>query len=118
MAETRETQQRGAQAVLWALWRIVACRVLLFLALLALVGSASARDDCDGVMAALVAAQNDVYTDLDTIGALEAAIAGPAWDPVLDGWMVPALGWANEDLIGDLNTASIATEQAHQAHCY
>lgn len=116
MAETRRTQQRGAYAVLAVFWLGLVGQVLLFLAMASFV--ASARDDCDGVMAALVAAQNDVYTDLDNIGALEAAIAAPAWDPVLDGWMVPALGWANEDLIGDLNTASIAAEQAHQAHCY
>lgn len=90
----------------------------LILSLLVLAAPSTARDDCDGVMSALIAAQSDVYTDLDNIGALEQAIAAPAWDPVLDGWMVPALGWANEDLIGDLNAASIAAEQAHQAHCY
>ncbi len=75
-------------------------------------------DDCQNVMAMLVAAQRDAELDMENIDALEAAIDAPSWDPVADGWMIDALGWALDDLIGDLNSAAIAEEAAHTAHCY
>lgn len=87
--------------------------VLLLLALLA-----PAPDECDGVMAALAAARQSVEFSIDAVNGLEAAIASPTWDPVGDGWMIPALDGALADLIGDLNAAALAEEAAHAAHCY
>lgn len=75
-------------------------------------------DDCDGVMSALSAAQRDAWDAADVVDALDAAINAPGWDAGADGWMVGALDAAVDDLIGALNTASIAEERAHQAHCY
>lgn len=78
----------------------------------------ASTDDCDGVMAALSAAQHDAWDAADVVDALDAAINAPGWDPGADGWMVGALDVAVDDLIGALNAASIAEERAHQAHCY
>lgn len=75
-------------------------------------------DDCDGVMAALSAAQHDAWDAADVVDSLEGAINAPGWDAGADGWMVGALDAAVDDLIGALNTASIAEERAHAAHCY
>lgn len=80
-------------------------------------GSGS-QDDCDGVMSALSAAQHDAWDAADVVDALDAAINAPGWDAGADGWMVGALDAAVDDLIGALNTASLAEERAHQAHCY
>lgn len=80
--------------------------------------SGASRDDCDGVMSALSAAQHDAWDAADVVDALDAAINAPGWDPGADGWMVGALDAAVDDLIGALNTASLAEERAHAAHCY
>lgn len=93
-------------------------RLVMLLAVIIAVTRASASDDCNGVMAALVAAQRDAQSQMEVVDALESAISGPTWDPVADGWMVEAHEGAIDDLIGYLNTASIAEEQAHAAHCY
>lgn len=93
-------------------------RLVLLFAAIAIATRASAGDECNGVMAALVAAQRDAQSQMDVVDALESAIGAPTWDPVADGWMVEAHEGAIDDLIGYLNTASIAEEQAHAAHCY
>lgn len=105
----KQTSPRGAGAVLWA-----------FLAafVLAVAGHVGASDDCDGVMSALVAAQRDAQDQMGIVDALETYIASPQWNPTADGWMIEAHSDAIDDLIEYLNTASIAEERAHAAHCY
>lgn len=72
-------------------------------------------DDCDGVMAALVAAQSDAWAAADVVDSLDAAINAP---PARTGGCSGRWRGAVDDLIGALNTAAIAEERAHQAHCY
>ena len=93
-------------------------RGLAAAALVCLLAGPARADDCDGVMAALVAAQTLAQTSLANVDALEAAIAGPSWDPIGDAWMLPALGWAIDEMIEALNTVAVAEARAHEAHCY
>lgn len=92
-------------------------QLILLLALVTVTTRAGAAD-CQGVMAALAAAQRDAQGQMEVIDALESAIGAPSWDPVSDGWMIGAHADAIDDLVGYLNTASLAEEQAHAAHCY
>lgn len=106
----------GYDAFVRSLARLMSCLALALS--LAISAHASPPDDCDGVMAALAAARQSVEFSIDAVNSLEAAIAAPTWDPVGDGWMIPALDGALADLIGDLNAAALAEEAAHAAHCY
>ena len=78
----------------------------------------SASDDCQAVMLALNQARAEAMSAADAVDTLQSAIAAPSWDPIGDGWMVDALGWAIEDMIGAFGTLASAEQQAHAAHCY
>ncbi len=104
---------RVVQSVLWGCW----CAALMGGAL-TITAPVRAEPDCQSVMLALGQARSEATDAADVVDTLQGAIASPSWDPVGDGWMVDALGWAVEDMVGAFNTVASIEQQAHAAHCY